>query len=146
MNDIAEPYVKLVLALGQHDRDYVDAYYGPPEWKQQADTAKASLDELAGRARTLLEAVGKVPVPPLHRNRCVITTSNGSWARSTRASGCSRERMTFDEESKALYDAVAPTLPESHFQESSTSSKRPSRHRSAGVALRRVPQTVRDPA
>ena len=26
------------------------------------------------------------------------------------------ERMTFDEESKALYDAVAPTLPESHFQ------------------------------
>ncbi|HEX6162416.1 MAG TPA: hypothetical protein VFZ31_03555, partial [Vicinamibacterales bacterium] len=26
------------------------------------------------------------------------------------------ERMSFDEESKALYDAVAPTLPESHFQ------------------------------
>jgi hypothetical protein len=26
------------------------------------------------------------------------------------------ERLTFDEESKALYDAVAPTLPESHFQ------------------------------
>lgn len=26
------------------------------------------------------------------------------------------ERLTFDEESRALYDAVAPTLPESHFQ------------------------------
>ena len=54
MNDIAERYVKLVLALGQHDRDYVDAYYGPAEWKQQAESAKASLDELAERARTLL--------------------------------------------------------------------------------------------
>ena len=27
------------------------------------------------------------------------------------------ERLSFDEESKALYDAVAPTYPESHFQE-----------------------------
>ncbi len=26
LNDIAEPYVKLVLAVGQHDTDYVDAY------------------------------------------------------------------------------------------------------------------------
>jgi hypothetical protein len=26
------------------------------------------------------------------------------------------ERLSFDEESRALYDAVAPTLPESHFQ------------------------------
>ena len=27
------------------------------------------------------------------------------------------ERLSFDEESQALYDAVAPTHPESHFQE-----------------------------
>jgi hypothetical protein len=27
------------------------------------------------------------------------------------------ERMKFDEESRALYDAVAPAFPESHFQE-----------------------------
>ena len=31
MNDVAERYVHLVLALGQHDPDYVDAYYGPAE-------------------------------------------------------------------------------------------------------------------
>ena len=30
---IAERYVKLVLAVGQHDVDYVDAFYGPAEWK-----------------------------------------------------------------------------------------------------------------
>lgn len=27
---LAECYVKLGLALGVHDDDYVDAYYGPP--------------------------------------------------------------------------------------------------------------------
>src|SRR5262245_30881106 len=36
MDSIAQGYVKLVLAVGQHDADYVDAYYGPPEWKDEA--------------------------------------------------------------------------------------------------------------
>ena len=47
---IAEGYVKLVLAVGQHDADYVDAYYGPPEWKKAAETTKASLDSIASQA------------------------------------------------------------------------------------------------
>ena len=29
MNAVSERYVHLVLALGQHDPDYVDAFYGP---------------------------------------------------------------------------------------------------------------------
>ena len=41
MDTIAEQYVKLVLALGQHDADYVDAYYGPPEWKKAAESSKS---------------------------------------------------------------------------------------------------------
>jgi hypothetical protein len=34
MNAVAERYVNLVLALGQHDPDYVDAFYGPPEGRE----------------------------------------------------------------------------------------------------------------
>jgi hypothetical protein len=33
LNTVAERYVHLVLALGQHHPDYVDAFYGPAEWK-----------------------------------------------------------------------------------------------------------------
>ena len=33
MNTIAENYVKLVLNIGQYDADFVDAYYGPEEWR-----------------------------------------------------------------------------------------------------------------
>ena len=40
LNTVAEAYVKLVRAVGQHDADYVDAYYGPPEWKQQAEQTR----------------------------------------------------------------------------------------------------------
>ena len=40
MNAVSEGYVKLVLAMGAHDPDYVDAYYGPPAWKDEAAAAK----------------------------------------------------------------------------------------------------------
>jgi len=46
LNDIAEPYVKLVLAVGQHDVDYVDSYYGPPEWQSEAKAHKQTLDSI----------------------------------------------------------------------------------------------------
>ena len=36
-------YVKLVLAMGEHDTDYVDAYYGPAEWKDAAAKEKKPL-------------------------------------------------------------------------------------------------------
>ena len=54
MNAVAERYAHLVLALGQHDPDYVDAFYGPAEWKTQAEKEKKSLDAIgAGSTRIL---------------------------------------------------------------------------------------------
>src|SRR5215467_13959326 len=53
MNAVAERYVHLVLALGQHDPDYVDAFYGPPEWKTQAEKEKKSLDAIGAEAAEL---------------------------------------------------------------------------------------------
>src|ERR1700757_2933193 len=55
MNIVAERYVHLVLALGQHDPDYVDAFYGPAEWKTQAEQEKKSLDAIGAEAAELLQ-------------------------------------------------------------------------------------------
>src|SRR2546429_7983604 len=57
VNEIAEAYVKLVLAMGQHDSDYVDAYYGPPEWKKQE---KKPLDAIALEATRLRDQLAKI--------------------------------------------------------------------------------------
>ena len=54
MNTIAERYVKLVLALGQHDADYVDAFYGPAEWKAEAARRKQPLAEIGAAADRLI--------------------------------------------------------------------------------------------
>src|SRR6266581_7354493 len=58
VNEMAEAYVKLVLAMGQHDPDYVDAYYGPPEWKKQSETKKP-LDAIALEAMQLRDQLAK---------------------------------------------------------------------------------------
>ena len=57
MNMLAERYVRLVLAVGQHDPDYVDAYYGPPEWRKEAEAQKLPLGEIAARASVLADAI-----------------------------------------------------------------------------------------
>lgn len=53
MNRAAERYVKLVLAVGRHDPDYVDAYYGPPDWKTEAQAGKRPLAEIRAEASSL---------------------------------------------------------------------------------------------
>ena len=117
MNDIAERYVKLVLALGQHDADYVDAFYGPAEWKQQAAAGKVPLDDLAARAAGLRTELAGTPEPAGEMERLRHTyLERQVSAVAARIRILKGERLSFDEESRALYDAVAPTLPESHFQ------------------------------
>src|ERR671918_265687 len=68
MSAAAERYVKLVLAVGQHDADYVDAYYGPPEWRKEVQAAKAGLPEIAARAAALRGDLAKAPATPPSKN------------------------------------------------------------------------------
>ncbi len=65
-------------------------------------------------------------------------------ARVTMLSG---RKLRFDEESKALYDAVAPVHTASEFDGAlSALGRAPARAGNAAAALRRVPQPLRDPA
>jgi hypothetical protein len=121
MDRVAEDYVKLVLAVGQHDPDYVDAYYGPAEWRKTAESAKVPLDALATRAKELTTALDAVSAPAAAGGDGELSQLRLQYlerqvaATSARIRMLRGERLSFDEESTALYDATAPTLPESHF-------------------------------
>ena len=118
MDRIAEDYVKLALAIGQHDADFVDAYYGPPEWKTAAAASKVPLETLAARAAELSAALDKEREPSDDMSHLRLTYLRKQLAAlSARLRMLRGERLSFDDESKALYDAVAPKLPEAHFQE-----------------------------
>ena len=120
MNTLAERYVRLVLAVGQHDADYVDAYYGPPEWRKEAEAQKLPLTEIASRASALAReiAAAKPPVTADEmtqlRHQYLARQLEAVRARVSMLTGT---RLRFDEESKALYDAVAPMHTEADFAE-----------------------------
>jgi hypothetical protein len=119
MDDLAERYVKLVLAVGVHDADYVDAYYGPPEWRAAAAEQRRGIADLDADAAALLAALeGRVPPQgadelEVLRHRYLTTQVESLRARLAMLRG---ERFTFDAESAALYDAVAPVHTEQEFE------------------------------
>jgi hypothetical protein len=110
--------VRLVLAMGQHDKDYVDAYYGPEELKKEAESAHLTLDAIGAGVKALQAQVARAPqgADEIGRLRHQYLEKQLS-AMSARVRMLKGERLSFDDESKALYDAVAPTYPEAHFQE-----------------------------
>jgi hypothetical protein len=135
MNAVAGRYAHLVLALGQHDPDYVDAFYGPPEWKTQAEKEKKSLDEIGAAAQELSASLNRSrPSPqssPLlgRGGRNALGTADGDLvqlrreylqkqisALAARVRMLNGEKLKFDDESRSVYDAVAPTYADSHFE------------------------------
>jgi hypothetical protein len=119
MDKLAERYVKLVLAMGQHDSDYVDAFYGPSEWRKAAEAAKLPLAEIDTAAADLLSSLaGAAPrkdAEELVRLRHKTLTRQIEALRA-RLGMLQGRKLTFDEESKALYDAVAPTHADAEFE------------------------------
>jgi hypothetical protein len=112
---LAERYVRLVLAVGQHDADFVDAYYGPEAWKPAPGAApsRAALVTEADAVLAAIEATA-VPADPLLRLRrdYLLAQTRATRMRLAMLTG---KNLSFDAESKALYDAVAPTRGEAHY-------------------------------
>jgi hypothetical protein len=121
MSPVAERYAHLVLALGQHDPDYVDAFYGPAEWKTQAEKEKKSLDTIGAEAAELSATLAKIPNAAtsgdemLKLRREYLQKQISALAARVRM--LKGEKLKFDDESRALYDAVAPTYKDSHFDQ-----------------------------
>ena len=117
LNNIAETYVRLVLRVGQHDPDYVDAYYGPERLSPGAE--KENLPALQTQVLAALAELKEVKTSPddemallrfLYLQRQLLSVSS-------RIEMLMGKQMRFDEESRLLYDAVAPSYPEAHFRE-----------------------------
>jgi hypothetical protein len=123
MERIAREYVDLVLELGTHDEGYVDAYYGPDEWREAAEGAPRSVEEIRAAAEGLAEEVAGVELPGgLGEEEAGLAQLRREWfgkqlrAIAGRARVLSGERLSFDEESAVLYDAVAPHHGAAHFE------------------------------
>jgi hypothetical protein len=118
--EIALRYVKLVLAVGQHDADFVDAYYGGDTLKKEAEAAKAPLAGLAADATALERDIDQTALPDWKDDAELWRLRKQYLQRQTAAVAArigmlQGKKLSFDEESRALYDAVAPTHTEAEF-------------------------------
>ncbi len=117
LTPLAERYVRLMLAIGLHDGDFIDAYYGPPEWKQQVtDRGKQPQAALLADGDALTAALEATPVPDTEierlRRTYLIAQTRAAVTRLRILGGAT---IDFDAESRALYDAVAPTHTDADF-------------------------------
>ena len=117
LDEPAAAYVKLALALGEHDADWVDAYYGPPEWREAVKAEKKSLADIHAEATALRDAVQRVPVPrdrmlALRRNYLVEQLG----ATITKTEMLQGKKFSFDEEARRLYGVTPPRRADTFFQ------------------------------
>ena len=108
MNTLAERYVRLVLKVGQHDENFVDAYYGEPAWRPTGE--KTPLETLAIEARSIRDAIKAVPV---ERGEEIVRLRRTYLEKQinaveTRLAMLMGVTMSFDEEATRLYDATPP--------------------------------------
>ena len=122
MNMIAEDYVKLVLNIGQYDADFVDAYYGPENWRsglktnlQFDSTAYKNLSSKTDELLNELESLGEYKADELETLRFRYLYKQ-LLACKTKIFMLNGILLPFDEETKALYDASAPTHNDEFFQ------------------------------
>jgi hypothetical protein len=104
--------------VGEHDEGYVDAYYGPAEWRDEVVAAAPSIEELETQARTLAAAVDSIDIAGEDdvvglRHDYLTKQLHSVLARIEMLKG---RTFTFDEESRALYDAEAPHQSEVDFR------------------------------
>jgi hypothetical protein len=121
MDEISRTYLTLALNLNRHIDGFVDAYFGPPELKAEAETGEPrSLELLADDARQL---------------RAAIVTSDydaqrkGFLARQTQAMASvirnlSGDRLSFVEEVESYFDITPELVDETVFAEAHAEMER----------------------
>lgn len=119
-NKLAEQYVRLGLAIGQYDGDFVDAYYGPDSLKPT--TPKAAVfpkDSLLKAVEQLTSELDQFKKGGGNDSLALRAgwLSNQLVAFGRRIKIFSGQTVSFDEESKDLFGVVAPRLDENYFKE-----------------------------
>lgn len=113
LSDLAESYVKLVLATGQHNPNYVDAYYGPKEW--QAELKPQALCELQAQSQQLVAELQQLDVhDQTFRHEFLLKHSLALDFHLAQLQG---QRFSFKQEALALYDVQLSDLQQADFDQ-----------------------------
>jgi len=109
IDSLARDYVRLVLEIDTHEPGYVDAYYGPKDWRTAAKASPRSLEDLkaaADRLLTQLNGLDSTDKDSIARGRVLAANVASARFRLDMIDGA---RAPFVEEAERLF-ALRPDL------------------------------------
>ena len=116
--DVGQEFIRLALAIEEHLPGYVDAYFGPEEWKVSAtQDGKLPLPDLTERAARLANDIAQADDMDAQR-RDFLSRQVTAMRMSLRL--LSGEMVSLAEEVHALYDIQPQWKDESIFNEAHT--------------------------
>jgi len=106
LDALAERYVRLALEIGAQEEGYVDAYYGPEEWKTQVEVSPRPVSQLktdadALRAELAAIATSARDETPARRARTLEVYVSSARFRLDMIEG---QRVSFAEEAERLFN------------------------------------------
>ncbi len=121
MNEIAQKYVKLVLKIGLYKPDYIDAYYGPEDWKPKEsdmqDIDSVLINSLINETDELLNDL--VALKDYKATELEVLRYRFLSKQLLSVKGAifqiSGGQFPFDQETKIIYDAEPPKFSIDHF-------------------------------
>lgn len=111
LDEIAAAYLRLSLEIGTHEDGYIDAYYGPPELKKDAEAAPRDKAALLAATRDLMAAIdlaARRPSDATERRRAAFLRAQ-LRAAETRLMMMRGTRFAFADEAERLF-GVRPRL------------------------------------
>lgn len=113
--DFGEQFVRLALAIEEHQPGYVDAYFGPEAWKiESKQDGKVPLPNLADQVNRLAKEISQTDEFDSQR-KDYLTRHLTAMQMSLRL--LSGEKVSLADEAEALYDIRPGWKDESNFEE-----------------------------
>lgn len=117
LNELARQYVRLGLAIGQYDKDFVDAYYGPDSLKPLKPPSTvfpkdSFLMEVTMLSNELTSFDANANDTLANRARCIVAQLKAFERRVSLFGG---DSASFEVECKELYGVTPPTFDSVHF-------------------------------
>jgi hypothetical protein len=107
--DAVQAYLRLSLALGEHDVDSLDYYAGPPQLVAAVHAQTPTLEAIHAQVEALeMQLAALCAQGRMAADRCTQLQAQVS-ADAARARMLEGRFLPFDAESRALFDVVAPT-------------------------------------
>ena len=117
LDTLARDYVQLTLEIGEREEGYVDAYYGPPEWREAAHANPRTVEQLAAAAAELSSRAAAMTVPAgsLEARRLAFLIAQLTAAQ-TRLRMIQGERLSFADEARGLYGVTPDIRPLTEYE------------------------------